>query len=194
MQTTDPKSDVARPRHSVGRLVRRCRLKDGTTVKAPAGRKLRAGEVVAIGDFAWTKFKSENRAEWQPLQRGLAGFTANCFFAVIRPADQVLPSFSTMKAKIEIEWECSYEATLRINGREMKVEMRPGITSLEGIKEPQISNTLGGQIASALFGKIGDIMQAHAIAEEDLSPGGDQDVMWKRMSNHLAGAVEHRIS
>lgn len=96
--------------------------------------------------------------------------------------------------KIEIEWKCSYEATIRMSGRELTVEMRPGVTSLKGIKEPETSSTLGGLIAIELYGKIGDIMQAHAIAEEDLSPDGSRDVMWMWMSKHLAAAVEDRIS
>jgi hypothetical protein len=96
--------------------------------------------------------------------------------------------------KIEIEWNCSHEATIRISGRVLAVSMRPGVTSLKGVKEPETSLTLGGLIARELYGKVGDIMQAHAIAEEDMSPDGSRDVTWMRMSDHLAAAVESRLS
>lgn len=95
--------------------------------------------------------------------------------------------------KITIEWECSYEAKLVIDGRELKVQMRPGVTSLLGA-EGKTDNTLGGIIASELFSKIGDFMQAEAIASEELAWDPDPKNTWKRLPNAVADAVYDRAT
>jgi hypothetical protein len=95
--------------------------------------------------------------------------------------------------KIEIEWNCSYEATLRIEGRELKVEMRPGITSLVGLKKGESENTLGGMIASALYSKIGDAMQAEAIVYEETAEDPSPKLAWKRLPDAVADKVYDRI-
>ncbi len=96
--------------------------------------------------------------------------------------------------KIEIAWHSSHSATLNIQGRVLRVRIMPGGTVLEGIKDPESYYTVGGQIALILFEKIGAIMQATAIAEEEISPDGSEDVTWMRMSKRLADIVEDRIS
>lgn len=74
----------------------------------------------------------------------------------------------------------------------MKVKMTPGCTKLEGMKDDQTTNTLGGIIASELYGKIGDFMQAEAILCEEVV--SDHDLTWKRMKNSLADRVADRAS
>lgn len=95
--------------------------------------------------------------------------------------------------KIEIEWNCSYEATIRINGREMRVEMRPGITQLTGINSPETEETLGGLIAGELYGKIGDFMQAEAKITDAIDPAGERDVTWERLDDESIELFNDRV-
>lgn len=95
--------------------------------------------------------------------------------------------------KIEIEWNCSYEARLVIDGRELKVIMKPGVTSLEGVKGKDTDSTLGGIIAGELFGKIGDFMQADAIMSEETAWDPDPKNTWKRLPEDVADAVYNRV-
>lgn len=96
--------------------------------------------------------------------------------------------------KIEIEWECSYKARLVIDGRELTVEMKPGQTSLLGVKGKDLDNTLGGIIASELFSKIGDFMQAEAVLFEEAVWDPVPETTWRRMPNALADAVSARAT
>lgn len=96
--------------------------------------------------------------------------------------------------KIEIEWNCSYEATLRIDGRELKVLMRPGETRLEGVKGKDCENTLGGIIARELFGKIGDFMQAESLMFEETAWDPEPKTTWRRMSDEVAESVYDRAT
>ena len=72
--------------------------------------------------------------------------------------------------RIEIEFDNSYDATLVIDGREMCVVSKPGITTLKGHKGRELEETFGGLVASQLYTKIADIQQAWAAAEEE-QPG-----------------------
>lgn len=96
--------------------------------------------------------------------------------------------------KIEIEWNCSYEATMRIDGRELKVKMRPGVTSLEGVKGKDTDSTLGGIVASELYSKIADFMQAEAILFEETAWDPVPAVTWRRMPEAVADAVYDRAT
>ena len=95
--------------------------------------------------------------------------------------------------KIEIEWTCSYEATMRIQGRECKISLHPGITTLESPKGKDADNTFGGLIARELYGKIANFMQAECLLDEAINPDGAKDVIWKRVSNDLADQLYDRI-
>lgn len=95
--------------------------------------------------------------------------------------------------KIEIEWNCSYKATIRIAGRELEVQLKPGVTSIHGLKDGEPENTLGGMIATELYGKIADAMQAECIATDAITPDDAQDVTWMRMDDHTADQVYSRI-
>ena len=95
--------------------------------------------------------------------------------------------------KIEIEWNCSHEAVMRIQGCECKISLKPGITSLESPKGKDAENTFGGLIARQLYGKIADIMQAECILDDAINPDGAKDVTWKRVKNDLAAELEDRI-
>lgn len=94
--------------------------------------------------------------------------------------------------KIEIEWDCSYKAKLVIDGRELTVKLAPGVTSLDGVKGKDIDNTLGGIIASELYSKIGDFMQAEAIMDEETAWDPGPESTWRHMSNAVATAVHDR--
>ena len=91
--------------------------------------------------------------------------------------------------KIEIEFDNSYSALLRIDGRELRVESKPGEVSLEGIKSPETENTLGGIVASELFSKIARIQQACAAAYE-CEPDAQT---WTNLSEEAAEAAEEEI-
>ena len=91
--------------------------------------------------------------------------------------------------KIEIEFTSSYSASFKIDGKEMRVESTRGMTSLEGIQDPETENTLGGIIACDLFDKIAQYQQAWAEA-------GEIDVdseTWSTLSDEAAEAASGRI-
>jgi hypothetical protein len=91
--------------------------------------------------------------------------------------------------KIEIEFNNSYSASLKIDGREMRVESSPGCTSLEGIQGPETENTLGGIAACQLYGLIGNLQQAWAeVGEIDV----DAET-WDTLSDEAAEAAEDRF-
>lgn len=96
--------------------------------------------------------------------------------------------------KIEIEWNCSYEASLRIDGRELKVKMSPGEIRLDGVKGKDTDSTLGGIIAGELFGKIGDFMQAEATLFEETAWDPVPETTWRRMPDSVADAVYSRAT
>lgn len=95
--------------------------------------------------------------------------------------------------KIEIDWDCSYKATLKIDGREMTVDLKPGITSLNGIKAPETNETLGGLIAQQLYGKIGDFMQAEANITDIIDPAGERKVTWEKLPDEAIEEFEKRV-
>lgn len=95
--------------------------------------------------------------------------------------------------KIEIEWNCSYEAVMRIQGRECKISLQPGITSLESPTGKDAENTFGGLIARKLYGKIAKLMQAECILDDAINPDGAKDVTWKRIKNSLAEELEAEV-
>ena len=93
--------------------------------------------------------------------------------------------------KIEIEWHISHEARLVIDGRELKVVMRPGVTSLGTGHDTD--STIGGIIASELREKIGDFMQGEAIAYEETAVEPGPSFTWTRLSEALANRVYDRM-
>jgi hypothetical protein len=95
--------------------------------------------------------------------------------------------------KIEIEWDCSYSASVKIDGKEMRVKLSPGMVKLEGIKGKMLENTLGGIVAQKLMSIVGDAMQAECIACEGHYLDDESNRTWTKMNNTLAKAVESRI-
>lgn len=95
--------------------------------------------------------------------------------------------------KIEIKWTSSVSASLKIQGRKMRVEMYPakGLTRLEGIDDPELSETLGGILAQNLFSMIGNAMQAWAAALEDRP--GETEVTWEPLSDKAIRDVEDKF-
>jgi hypothetical protein len=91
--------------------------------------------------------------------------------------------------KIEIEFENSYEAVLRIDGHEMRVISKPGQSKLEGIKGDDLELTLGGIVAGRLWTKIPDIQQAWCEVSE-FDPEAET---WTVLSEEAAEAAENRI-
>ncbi len=91
--------------------------------------------------------------------------------------------------KIEIEFENSYEAVLRVDGREMRVISKPGESRLDGIKGADLDQTLGGIIVGRLWTKISDFQQAWAAVGE-FDPEADT---WTVISEEAAEAAENRI-
>jgi hypothetical protein len=71
---------------------------------------------------------------------------------------------------IEIEFDCSYSASLVIDGKPMRVEMRGALTWVEGLSDSEFK-TIGGCVAERLYGAIADIMQAEAAAMEQNESG-----------------------
>jgi hypothetical protein len=93
--------------------------------------------------------------------------------------------------KIQIEWDCSYKASLTIDGREMTVDLKPGQTTLNGITGDDLSNTIGGIIASNLYSTIGDAMQAEAGASQAMAfDPGPETSTWARLPDDVADQME----
>lgn len=91
--------------------------------------------------------------------------------------------------KIEIEFDSSYSAKLTIDGREMSVESKPGLTCLEGIKSPETENTFGGIVACQLYSKVAEIQQAWAAASEiDVDSN-----TWDELSDEAVEAAEEKF-
>lgn len=95
--------------------------------------------------------------------------------------------------KIEIEWTSSYSATLKIDGKKLSVDLKPGITELNGLTGKETDNTLGGMIALSLYTVIGDAMQAEAIACEETAADPSPNFTWKHLPNSVADAVSEMI-
>ncbi len=90
--------------------------------------------------------------------------------------------------KIEIEWNCSYLATIRIDGRELTVDMKPGVTTLGGLKKGENGSKFGAIVGGELYSKIADLMQAEATMHE-LQPDAQT---WDKLDDDVAEQVcEH---
>ncbi len=96
--------------------------------------------------------------------------------------------------KITIEWQCSYEAKLTVDGKEMKVQKEPGITKLtmaDGSPVPE--STFGGFIGEKLYGLIGDLMQAECIVAEDSLNDPGEDRTWETLDEVTMEEVQDRV-
>ncbi|WP_028294266.1 hypothetical protein [Oceanobacter kriegii] len=67
---------------------------------------------------------------------------------------------------IRFRFASSYEGQLVINGQPMEIQLRPGSRELYGINGKQLTHTLEGLVASELFPKLSQTMQAWAYADE----------------------------
>lgn len=96
--------------------------------------------------------------------------------------------------KITIEWQCSYEAKLIVDGKEMKVQKRPGFTKLtmaDGSPVPE--STFGGFIGEKLYSLIGDLMQAECIVDDALMGDPVEDRTWTPLDEVTMEEVEDRV-
>ena len=82
--------------------------------------------------------------------------------------------------KIEIEFDNSYEASLKIDGYDMLVVSKSGMVQLKGITTHQMENTLGGIAAIELHPIISQIQQAWATADEEQPSCETWDVLEDR--------------
>lgn len=96
--------------------------------------------------------------------------------------------------KIEIEWDSSTEGIMRIEGRELKIFLRPGLISLDGLTRSEREDTVGGMIAEQLYPIIADAMQAEAVAYEETAADPSPSFAWKKLSPAIADAVWSRLS
>lgn len=85
-----------------------------------------------------------------------------------------------MKILIELPDQFPNEAYMTIDGRKLTVEMYGCSTTLKGVKSPETDNTLGGIIASNLFGVVRNITQAAELAQCDT---------WKKLPKKLANKI-----
>lgn len=98
--------------------------------------------------------------------------------------------------KIEIEWDSSYQARMVIDGKEMVIELRPGITRIVGLSDEEYYARIGGRVANAIYGIVADCMQAQAAAIEEYDPLEDDQNCnaWSYVSPEAIGAFDERAS
>jgi len=95
--------------------------------------------------------------------------------------------------EIKFEFENSYEGKLTVAGQEMQVVIRPGLTRLNGLPEGDERGNqvcFGGIVALELYSKLADVMQAEAIAAEEM---GGFDI-WEELPEEICDAIDRRIS
>lgn len=96
--------------------------------------------------------------------------------------------------KIQIEWTCSTEAKLTVDGRKMKVTMEPGITKLTMVDGSAVpAATFGGFIGEKLFSLIGDFMQAECIVDDYLSGDPLEGRAWEELPDDCMAELEDRV-
>lgn len=96
--------------------------------------------------------------------------------------------------KIQIEWTCSTEAKLTVDGREMIVNAKPGVTTLrmaDGKAVPEA--TFGGFIGEKLYGLIKDFMQAECIVDDYLSGDPLEGRAWEELPDDCMEELEDRV-
>lgn len=96
--------------------------------------------------------------------------------------------------KIEIEWNCSTKAKLVVDGKEMKVEAKPGITTLrmaDGSAVPEA--TFGGFIGEKLYGLIKELMQAECIVDDYLSGDPLEGRAWEELPDDCMEEIEDQV-
>lgn len=87
--------------------------------------------------------------------------------------------------KIEFSFNSSYKGKLTIDGVDLEIVMRPGITELISPAGIRLDETLGGIIASELYDAFADCMQAWASAIEI---DGESET-WTQLSDAAAEAA-----
>lgn len=99
--------------------------------------------------------------------------------------------------KIEIETDCSYKATVIIDGRELEFSAKPvsfGTQwSFKGLKKGEGENTIGGMIATKLMDVLPDILQAW-IPEFDNPKTGEAWGLWEKLDDETADQIYEKLS
>lgn len=96
--------------------------------------------------------------------------------------------------KIEIDWSSSYQARMVIDGKAMTIELRPGLTRIEGLTGAEMEDTIGGRVAAALYAVVADCMQAQAAATGVYDPLEDDQhcTAWSYVSPEAIDAFNER--
>lgn len=88
--------------------------------------------------------------------------------------------------EIEIEFTNTMEAKLVIDGKELTIQSCGAVTKLVGTQSPETDNTLGGLIASEIFGTVRNIQQAWACLE-------GQQGTWDALDEDTAEEVSGKL-
>lgn len=91
--------------------------------------------------------------------------------------------------KIVIEFDNSYSAKLTIDGKQLTVESKPGLTTLVGCSGDECDATLGGIVASELYSLVAKIQQAWAAADEVQPNAGT----WDRLQDVAIDEANERV-
>jgi hypothetical protein len=97
--------------------------------------------------------------------------------------------------KIEIEWSASYEANVKIQEQEYRVDLlpEPKVTPLHGAPDMahgfSFASVMMMQLAPMIFG----LMQAEAITDDYGDPSGDTDNTFRSVPDYIALAVQEKI-
>ncbi len=92
--------------------------------------------------------------------------------------------------KITIEFDDSYSAKLTIDGREMQVETTAASTKLLGLPASKLETTLGGIVATQIFGRVRDIQQAWATACEETAQA---DCTWVALDEQTCDDIYYKL-
>lgn len=96
--------------------------------------------------------------------------------------------------RIEIEFNCTDEATIRIDGRECQIKRRGPMIRIEGLTRQEIEFTLGGMIAEHLMDPVISIQQADATASDETGRSDcGPDFTWSTLPPDVADEVAARL-
>lgn len=97
--------------------------------------------------------------------------------------------------KITIDTDCSYEAKVTIDGRELVFGLQAGCvwSYKSGLNKGESENTIGGMIAAKLMDILPDLLQGW-MPEYDNPNTGECWKLWEKLDEESAEYIYNRLS
>lgn len=96
--------------------------------------------------------------------------------------------------KITIDTDCSYEAKVTIDGRELVFGLQAGAWRYKsGLNKDEHENTIGGMIAMKLMDILPDLLQGW-MPEYDNPKTGECWTLWEKLDEECAEYIYDRLS